>query len=56
LINQVVAAVASALHAQGVQLPHARTAEIVSLAYAHALEREGVDDDYIARLIKLVKS
>jgi hypothetical protein len=54
VINRVMCVVGAALQDAGVQLSPPRLADLVGLAYEHAVEHGEVDDDYIARLVKLI--
>lgn len=54
IINRVMLSVGAALQNTGVQLSPPRLADLVGLAYEHAIEHGAVDDSYVTRLVKLI--
>jgi hypothetical protein len=52
LLNRVMQSVGAALEDVKIRLPPTRMADLVGLAYEHAMEH-GVDDVYIGRLVRL---
>lgn len=55
LINRVMLSVSGALDDAGLRLTPIRMADLVSLVYECATEKGEVDDEFIARLIKIIK-
>ena len=55
LVARVMLAVGAALEDAGMRLSPARMADLVAFAYEHAVVGGAVDDEYIKKLVKLLK-